>query len=208
MKKLSLIFALILCFTIAVTAQTIAFTNVNVIPMDKERVLMDQTVIVKDGMIVQVGDAGKVKVPKDAQQIDGRGKYLIPGLMDMHVHMLSDDDQIPDALAEDELKIMIAHGVTTVRFMIGTPEQLVLKQRSAKGEIIAPAIYAASPHLTGREQGNNFVVKTEEEAREAVRKYCGWFRPFAPSVLADQAGEWFTDGRPSPYMLMVYPVRP
>ncbi|HEV7643169.1 MAG TPA: amidohydrolase family protein [Pyrinomonadaceae bacterium] len=170
MKKLSLIFVLALFLALTIKAQTVAFTNVNVIPMDRERVLMDQTVVVKDGLITEVGDAKKVKIPKDAVKVDGRGKYLIPGLVDMHAHMLSDDDQIPDSMAEDELKIMIANGVTTVRFMIGTPEQLVLRQRSAKGEIIAPTIYAASPHLTGREQGNDFVVKTEEEAREAIRK--------------------------------------
>ncbi len=170
MKKLSLIFVLALFLALTVKAQTVAFTNVNVIPMDKERVLANQTVVVKDGLITEVGDARKVKIPKDAVKIDGRGKYLIPGLVDMHAHMLSDDDQIPDSMAEDELKIMVANGVTTVRFMIGTPEQLVLRTRSAKGEIIAPTIYAASQHLTGREQGNNFVVKTEEEAREAIRK--------------------------------------
>ncbi len=170
MKKLLIIFALTLFFVLAAEGQTVAFVGVNVIPMDKERVLANQTVIVKGGLIEKIGDAKKVKIPKDAQRIDGRGKYLIPGLMDMHVHMLSDDDQIPDALAEDELKIMIANGVTTVRFMIGTPEQLILRARSARGEIIAPTIFAASPHLTGKEQGNNFVVKTEEEAREAVRK--------------------------------------
>lgn len=170
MKKLPLVFILALFLAVTIKGQTVAFTNVNVIPMDRERVLANQTVVVKDGLIVAVGDAKKVKIPKDATKIDGTGKYLIPGLVDMHAHMLSDDDQIPDALAEDELKIMVANGVTTVRFMIGTAEQLVLRQRSAKSEIIAPTIYAASPHLTGREQGNNFVVKTEEEAREAVRK--------------------------------------
>lgn len=170
MKKLTLIFVLITCLAFTVSAQTIVFTNVNVIPMDKERVLENQTVIVKDGLIEKIGDAGKIKVPRGAQLIDGKGKYLIPGLMDMHVHLLSDEDGYPDELAEDELKIMVANGVTTVRFMIGTPEQLVLRARSAKQEIIAPTIYAASPHLTGREQGNDFVVKTEEEAREAVRK--------------------------------------
>ena len=90
--------------------------------------------------------------------------------MDMHTHLLSDGDDYPDSIAEDELKVMIANGVTTIRLMIGTPEQLILRAKSAKGEIIAPTIYSASPHLTGREQGNNFVVKTEEEAREAVRK--------------------------------------
>ena len=151
-------------------SQTTAFVSVNVIPMDRERVLANQTVIVKNGVIAEIGDAGKVKVPKDAVRVDGTGKYLIPGLVDMHTHLLSDSDEFPDSIAPDELRVMVANGVTTIRFMIGTPELLALRQRSAKGEIAAPTIYVASPHLTGREQGNNFVVKTPEEAREAVRK--------------------------------------
>ncbi|HVE57348.1 MAG TPA: amidohydrolase family protein [Pyrinomonadaceae bacterium] len=166
MKKLILI--LFLFGFISISAQSLAFTNVSVIPMDKERVLQNQTVLIKNGIISEIG--AKVKIPKDAQIIDGKGKYLIPGLMDMHTHLLSDGDDFPDSIAEDELRVMIANGVTTIRLMIGTPEQLVLRARSAKGEIIAPTIYAASPHLTGREQGNDFVVNTTEEAREAVRK--------------------------------------
>jgi imidazolonepropionase-like amidohydrolase len=151
-------------------SKTTAFVSVNVIPMDKERVLQNQTVIVKNGLIAEIGDAKKIKVPKDAVVIDGKGRFLIPGLVDMHTHLLSDGDDYPDSIAEDELRVMIANGVTTIRFMIGTPEQLVLRAKSAKGEIIAPRIYSASPHLTGKEQGNNFVVNNEQEAREAVRK--------------------------------------
>ena len=153
----------------ALFAQTTAFVGVDVIPMDRERVMRDQTVVVRDGLIAEIGDAKKIKIPKNAVRIDGRGKYLMPGLVDMHTHLLS-DGEFPDSIAEDELRVMVANGVTTIRFMIGTPEQLILRARSAKGEIIAPAIFSASPHLTGREQGNNFVVNTEAEAREAVRK--------------------------------------
>lgn len=159
---------LILCFGFSVAAQDVAFVNVNVIPMDKERALRDQTVVVSNGIIVAIGS--KVKIPKDAQIIDGKGKFLIPGLFDMHAHLLSDGEEYAKNIAEDELRVMVANGVTTVRLMIGTPEQLVLRERSAKGEIIAPAIYSASPHLTGRKQGNDFVVTTAEEAREAVRR--------------------------------------
>jgi len=151
-------------------AQTTAFIGVNVVPMDRERVLANQTVIVRNGVIAEIGDAKKVKVPKDAVRVDGGGKYLIPGLVDMHTHLLSDSDEYPDSIGPDELRVMIANGVTTVRFMIGTPELLSLRSRSAKGEITAPTLWVASPHLTGREQGNNFVVKTDEEARDAVRK--------------------------------------
>jgi imidazolonepropionase-like amidohydrolase len=150
-------------------AKVVAFVNVNVIPMDRQRVLRNQTVIVRENTITTIGDSKQVKVPAGAQSIDGTGKFLIPGLMDMHVHLFS-DDEFPDSLAEDEFKVMIAYGVTTIRLMIGTPEQLVLREKSAKGEILAPTIFAASPHLTGRKQPNSQVVTTEAEGRAAVAK--------------------------------------
>ena len=60
--------------TLSAVAQTTAFVGVNVIPMDRERVLANQTVIVKNGTIAEIGDAAKVKVPKGATTIDGKGK--------------------------------------------------------------------------------------------------------------------------------------
>jgi len=175
MNKLVLLLSILLLATI-ITGQTggnssapkvVAFVNVNVIPMDRERVLRNQTVLVSDGRVTTIGDAKRIKPPAGTQIVDGTGRFLIPGLMDMHVHLFS-DDEFPDALAEDEFKVMIAYGVTTIRFMIGTPEQLVLREKSAKGEILAPTIFAASPHLTGRKQPNGIVVTTQAEARAAV----------------------------------------
>ena len=170
MKRSLILIGFLLLLGISLHAQNVAFVGVNVIPMDRERILQDQTVIVRNGLIAEIGDAAKVKVLKDAVSIDAKGKYLIPGLVDMHTHLLSDSDEYPDSIGPDELRVMVANGVTTVRFMIGTPELLNLRARSAKGEITAPTIWVASPHLTGREQGNDFVVNTPEEAREAVRK--------------------------------------
>jgi len=175
MKKMLVLLIALMLLAVAVqasttpAANTTVFVGVNVIPMDRERVLTDQTVVVRDGVIVEIGDARKVRVPQGAQRIDGRGKFLIPGLADMHVHLFT-DDEYPDALAEDEFKIMLAQGVTTIRLMTGTPEQLVLREKSARGEIVAPTIYAASPQFTGRKATNAYVVTTEAEAREAVRK--------------------------------------
>ena len=150
--------------------KTYAFTNVSVIPMDKERVLRNRTVVVENGIIARVGK-GK-KAPNGAIEIDGTGKYLTPGFIDMHTHLFS-DYEFPDALAEDELKIMIANGVTTTRLMIGVPEHLKLREKSAKGEILAPTIYAASPQFAGRSFGNiynGYVVTNESRARDSVRK--------------------------------------
>ena len=175
-KPILLLFILLLTTSIAAQPsgearqpKIVAFVNVNVIPMDRERVLRNQTVVVSDGTIINIGDAKRLKAPSHAQVVDGTGKFLIPGLMDMHVHLFS-DDEFPDALAEDEFKVMIAYGVTTIRLMIGTPEQLVLREKSARGEILAPTIFAASPHLTGKKQPNGIVVTTEAEARAAVAK--------------------------------------
>ena len=151
-------------------AAVTAFVNVNVIPMDRERVLQNQTVIVRDGKITDIGDTAKIKVPKDAVRIDGRGKYLIPGLMDMHTHLFS-DDEFPDNLAGDEFAIMLANGVTTIRLMIGTPEHLVYREKIAKGEMLGPTLYVASPEFTGRKGNGVFNgrrVTTPDEARAAV----------------------------------------
>lgn len=179
-------------------SRTTAFVGVNVIPMDRERVLQNQTVVVRNGMIAAIGDARKVRVPKDARKIDGRGKFLIPGLVDMHVHLFT-DEEFPDALAEDEFKIMLANGVTTIRLMNGTPEQLAWREKSVRGEILAPTIYAASPQFIGKKSSNAYVVTNDAEAREAVRKakQAGYdylkmttnLKPDVYEAIVDEAGK-------------------
>lgn len=158
----------------AVRGRVTVFENVNVIPMDRERVLRGQTVVVRDGLIAEMGDAKKVRVPAGAERIDGRGKYLLPGLIDMHTHLFSDDD-FPEELAGDELALMVANGVTTVRLMIGTPEHLSMRRKVEAGEVLGPTLYVASPQLAGRAYGggvfNGRVVKTPDEARAAVRDF-------------------------------------
>jgi hypothetical protein len=67
-------------------------------------------------------------------------------------------------------RIMVTHGVTTMRLMTCTPEQLVLRRRSAEGEIPSPTIHAASPQFTVEKASNAYVVTTETEARESVCK--------------------------------------
>jgi imidazolonepropionase-like amidohydrolase len=141
--------------------RAIAFVNVNVLPFDRERILAAQTVVIRDGRIAEIGPAAKTKVPAGALQIDGRGKYLMPGLADMHVHLFPGAGQ-PDDLASQQLQLFLANGVTTIRNMIGKPEHLRLRERVAKGELLGPSIYTAGPPLLGN------TVPTPEAAERAV----------------------------------------
>ncbi len=139
----------------------IAFVNVNVVPFDRERILEGQTVVVTNGRIARLGPSDKTKVPAGALQIDGRGKYLMPGLADMHVHLYPGAGQ-PDDLTSQQLQLFLANGVTTIRNMIGKPEHVLLRERVAKGELLGPTIYTAGPPLLG----NN--VPNPEAAERAV----------------------------------------
>jgi imidazolonepropionase-like amidohydrolase len=141
--------------------QVVAFVNVNVVPFDRERILPAQTVVVRDGRIAEIGPADKTKVPAGALQIDGRGKYLMPGLADMHVHLYPGAGQ-PDDLTSQQFQLFLANGVTTIRNMIGKPEHVALRDRVAKGDLLGPTIYTAGPPLLG----NN--VPTPEAAERAV----------------------------------------
>ena len=148
----------------------IAFVDVNVVPMDSERILENQTVLVRDGRIAEIGARETVDVLSDVEVIDGDGKYLMPGLADMHVHVKE----------ENELLLFVAHGVTTVRDMWGTtgmqlalgfPDQLAMRAQTASGELIGPTIYTAGPLLEGDPPTSPLMTayRTPEEAAEAVR---------------------------------------
>ncbi|HEX6284668.1 MAG TPA: amidohydrolase family protein [Pyrinomonadaceae bacterium] len=147
----------------------VAFVNVNVVPFDRERVLPGQTVIVRDGRIAEIGAADKMKLPAGALQIDGRGKYLMPGLADMHVHLFPGTGQTDD-LANQQFQLFLANGVTTIRNMIGKPEHIVLRDRVAKGELLGPSIYTAGPPLLG----NNVPTPEDAERIVAEQKKAGY----------------------------------
>ena len=153
----------------ALAKGTFAITEVTVVPMTSDTILAGSTVLVRDGRIAAVGPSGSVKVPKDARRVDGKGRYLIPGLADMHTHLYS-DDEVPDSVAPYELGVMVANGVTTARLMIGTPEHLVLRRELIDGRIVGPQLWVASPQFTGEEGTNARVVTEPDDARAAVRE--------------------------------------
>ena len=147
-----------------------AFVDVNLVPMDSERVLEGQTVIVRDGVIEMIGSSDQVQVPDDALVVDGQGKYLMPGLVDMHVHIQD----------ENELLLLVANGVTSVRnawgntgkmLRLGFPDQLALRNQIEQGDLFGPTIYTAGPVMEGSPAFHPMaeVFDTPETARESVR---------------------------------------
>ncbi len=140
----------------------LAIASATVLPMDSERVLPDHTVVVKDGRIAAVLPAGEVTVGADTEVISGEGRFLIPGLAEMHGHLPGANS--PSALTEDVLMLYVANGVTTVRGMQGHASQLVLRERIEAGELIGPRLVVGSPSMSGR-------IETPDEAVRLVREY-------------------------------------
>ena len=149
------------------TPQT-AFEHVNVLPMTADTVLRDHTVLVRDGAIVRVEPSRSATVPAGATRIDGRGKFLMPGLVDFHVHLRH----------ENELRSYLAHGVTTVIQMSGPSAGIgdisTLKRSIAEGRVVGPRVFASGTMLDGSPPifpNVSTVVETPEAAvREVARQ--------------------------------------
>ncbi|MDG5767752.1 amidohydrolase family protein [Balneolales bacterium ANBcel1] len=164
-----------------------AFTDVTVVPMHTELVLENHTVVVRNDQIATVGPTDQVEIPEGANVIDGSGRYLMPGLAEMHGHIPGPDDP---QYAEDMLFLYISNGVTTVRNMSGHEYHLELIERIDNGEIPGPHVTAATPWTSP----NN--IPGPDEAREAVHEFVeagfdlikiGNIRADAYEALVDEA---------------------
>lgn len=113
----------------------LAIVNVTVIDVVAGQQVAGQTVLVRGSRIERVGPAARVGVPAGATVVDGAGRYLLPGLADMHVHLYTEGD----------LLTYVANGITTVRNMAGDGTHLAFRRRIGAGEIVGPRIVTAGP---------------------------------------------------------------
>jgi len=159
---------LLIALDLTAAAQTLApqseiyITHVTVIDTERGKETTDQTVVISDGKISDVAGSNHVAVPASATTVDGKGKYLIPGLWDMHVH---------GTRFESTLPLYIANGVTGVREMWGPPDANKFRAELAAKHLIAPHIYLGSPGVDGKPPiwpGISIEVTTSDEARRAV----------------------------------------
>ena len=123
-----------------------AFVNVHVVPMDTERVLAAQTVVVKDGRIMAIGPVDDIPIPEHANVVDGTDRYLMPGLAEMHAHVPDADS----ANIDRYFSLYVANGVTTIRGMLGQRSHLGLRQALDAGDVFGPRLITSGPSLNGR----------------------------------------------------------
>ncbi len=167
----------------------VAFTHVKLFDADGLRFLDDQTVVVNAGKIVAVGAANSVVVPDGAQVIEGKGKTLVPGMWDCHMHV-GDDYTGPQELSL---------GVTSVRDP-GNNDKLTIdrRTRAAEGKLLFPHVYPSSlidgkgPYTaqvanvaTSQAEAIALVDKAKEEGFTGVKFY-GTFNPaWLPATIAE-----------------------
>jgi|SRR5690349_789570 len=152
------------------TQGPIVLTHATIIDVNGSTPRRDTTVVITGDRISAIGDSASVSVPADAQVIDATGKFLIPGLWDMHVHWY----------VRDTFTLFIANGVTSVRQMFGNSDLLRWRDQIAKGSLLGPRMVVASPIIDGPEPvwPNSIAVRNEEEGRKAVRKVKQWGADF------------------------------
>jgi imidazolonepropionase-like amidohydrolase len=162
MSCAALILSLGAAVAVAQAPETMAISGVTVIDTINGRAIPNSTVTIRDGVITSVTAGGAS--PTGARRVDGRGKFLMPGLWDMHAHH--------QMTGESSLPLSVATGVTGTRDMGADLDFILrLRQRVASGQMLGPRIIAAGPILDDRppDWPYRITVRTADEARNAVR---------------------------------------
>lgn len=147
----------------AVVDGDLAFVGVNVVPLDRERILEHRTVVIDGGRIAAIEETGRVALAPGVEVVEADGHYLMPGLAEMHGHL--PDPRMSDQDIRNLLFLYLANGVTTVRGMQGDPSQFALRASIERGGLLGPHLYLSSASMSGAR------VTTPEEAERLARRY-------------------------------------
>jgi imidazolonepropionase-like amidohydrolase len=176
MRTMVAFLAGLLASTSAIGAPTCtAFVDVTVVSTDRDHLDPHRTVLIRSGRIETVSAAAELNPPSNCLAIDGRGRYLIPGLVDTHVHLFGysrggeGDPKTEDAI----LRMLVANGVTTALVMEGSPAVLHLRAELAAGHRTGPTLYSAGLLIqapdTGAPPGRK-TFSTPEDVRREVEE--------------------------------------
>jgi imidazolonepropionase-like amidohydrolase len=151
------------------TSQSFAFVHANVIPMHREGILKDHTVVIKSGRIAEIGPSKNIKLSDNLRQIDASGKYLVPGFADMHIHDFG-------GKLEDDFLLYLANGVTLVRNMSGNRSNVQVREKIAKGGLLAPHYFSTGPMIQTAQYEIPDLDKLPEQNKKYARKFVNHVR--------------------------------
>jgi imidazolonepropionase-like amidohydrolase len=156
-----------------------AFVGVHVVPMDREHIIENQTVLIRGGKIIEIGDVDKVEIPEDAAVINLKGVFMMPGLVDMHAHLPTGEPN--DVKLHDYLELNVIRGVTTIRSMRGDPQQLKWRDSIARHQLLGPRLFLASPVLPAEINFKEGVALLDQYQKEKY-DFVKYLNPLRPSL--------------------------
>ena len=141
-----------------------AFKKVSLVPMTEEKIVENQTVLVKGDRIFKIGPSNKIEIPQSANVIDGAGAYLMPGLADMHVHLKGD-------WPISQLDLYLANGVTTVRDLDGRDFMLKWRDEIKASKRSGPRLYVSAQTIRGHEKNPPDLVLKHKSGYDCIKLY-------------------------------------
>jgi len=194
--------ALMAASPLAAQSAPVAFTNATVLTMDGDRRLTNHTVIVRDGKIAALGPSASTPVPAGAQRIDARGKFLMPGLAEMHAHVPPGNPTREQL--EDIMFLYVANGITTIRGMLGAPYQISLRDELSRGSMLGPQFFPAAPSLNGNsaptpEAAVALVRQAKATGYDLVKIHPGVSRATWDAAVAEMRAQGLTYGGHIPF---------
>ena len=169
-------------------AAPLVITDVNVVPLNQNTVLRRQTVLIERGRIKAIGAAGQMKLPAGAVRLDGRGKYLLPGLVDMHAHLPGKEGTAHPL--NTYFRLQLAAGVVGLRSMRGDSTHLRWRDSLRRTAALAPRLYLGSPVFNrdrsySARKGQALLARYQASGYDFAKYLGGLTAPQYDSLLTD-----------------------
>lgn len=144
------------------TDNSFVLTNVNIVDVENRTIQQGKSMLVSDGKIQTIASSPASITTGNVKIIDGKGGYVTPGLIDMHVHMYE----------KSAFALALSHGVTHVRIMNGVPDQLLWRDMIDSGQLVGSSATVSSPIVSAYDNATlHHTVHTAEQATEAVKRF-------------------------------------
>ncbi|MEQ9426587.1 MAG: amidohydrolase family protein [Cyclobacteriaceae bacterium] len=173
---------------------TVSFKNVNIVSVTDGQIISNQTVVISNGQITSISGNQEAEIPENAEIIKGNGnEFLMPGMIDAHTHIFKDEPQI----MADNMFLLLANGVTTIRMMAGGAEREALINEVKNGNVPGPNVFVSSailndspdvPGLHDPEEARNLVREIVDSGVDLIKVYT-FLDPDVYFAIMDEAAK-------------------